>query len=127
MAEPVAREENAESVMPSPQDDDEGAVESGADDDEERAPFRMIYNKFLSKYRRWVNGKVAQFEGRELVRKRAHFQLTDKSYEQKKLLALAFWNEKGCEVSEQTRILEHWKTAKEGDPNHVWLRSKTVF
>ena len=84
MAEPVIREENAESVMPSPQDDDEGAVESGADGDEERAPFRMIYNKFLSKYLRWVNGEVAELVGRELLRKRVSFALWGKSYEQKK-------------------------------------------
>ena len=126
MAEPDAREENAEPVMPSPQDDDEGAVESGADDDEERAPFRMIYNKFLSKYRRWVNGKVAEFEGRELLRKRASFSLWGKSYEQKKLLARAFWNEKGCKQSEQTRILEHWRRAQDGDSKHIFLRSKSV-
>ena len=126
MAEPVAREENAESVMPSPQDDDEGAVESGADDDEERAPFRMIYNKFLSKYWRWVNGEVAELVGRELLRKRVSFSLWGKSYEQKKLLARAFWNEKGCKQSEQTRILEHWRRAQDGDSKHIFLRSKSA-
>ena len=109
-----ACEENAESAMVSPQDDDEGAVESGADDDEERAPFRMIYNKFLSKYWRWVNGEVAELVGRELLRKRVSFSLWGKSYEQKKLLARAFWNEKGCKQSEQTRILEHWN--RRNDP-----------
>ena len=90
MAEPVIREENAESVMPSPQDDDEGAVESGADGDEERAPFRMIYNKFLSKYLRWVNGEVAELVGRELLRKRVSFALWGKSYEQKKNAGACF-------------------------------------
>ena len=78
MAEPVAGEENAEPVMPPPQDDDEVPGESDADDDEQRVVFKRIYNAFLSRYRRWVNGKVAVFEGRTLQRKRAAFALWGK-------------------------------------------------
>ena len=127
MAEPVAREENAEPVMPSPQDDDEVLAESDADGDEERVSFKRIYNAFLSRYRRWVNGKVAEFEGRALQRKRAAFALWGKCYQEKEVLACAFWHERGAAQSEKARILEHWRNTEAGDSKRCFLRSNSAF
>ena len=65
-AEPDARSEDTEPVLPSTQDG-EDAAPLDAQPDPESVEYRKIYNKFLTAYRRWAITQTSGLEGRALV------------------------------------------------------------
>ena len=92
LAEPDAPAADAEPMMPLAED---GEVDAAGDADDFSSPaFRMTYNKFLSKYRRWAKAKGSDLLGRALVRHQAALGLNGKPAAAKIKLARAFWAER---------------------------------
>ena len=106
-AEPDARPEDMQPVLPASQAG-EGAATDDNPDVPEVLPFRVMYNKFCTRYRRWVTPQLAGLKGRQLARSKARFQLQGKSAAEKIKLAKAFWAAKGGAKREHEEIVAHW-------------------
>ena len=106
-AEPDARPEDMQPVLPASQDG-----EGEANDDDPDVPdellFRPLYNRFCTRYRRWVTPQLAGLKGRQLARSKARFQIKGKSAAEKIKLAKAFWAAKGGAKREHEEIVAHW-------------------
>ena len=129
-AEPDARPEDTQLVLPSTQDGEDAAepdarseAESGSND------FRRVYNKFLTNYRRWVTSQISELHGRALARARARLLLNGKSFAEKEKLVRAFWNQRNRgDEDEMLRILAHWKDRASAEQEKgLWMSSKSAF
>ena len=106
-AEPDARPEDMQPVLPASQAG-EGAATDDNPDVPEVLPFRVMYNKFCTRYRRWVTPQLAGLKGRQLARSKARFQIQGKSAAEKIKLAEAFWAARGGAEREREEIVAHW-------------------
>ena len=125
-AEPDARPEDMQPVLPASQAG-EGAATDDNPDVPEVLPFRVMYNKFCTRYRRWVSSQLVGLEGRQLARAKARLQLQGKSAAEKIKLAEAFWAAKGVDLREREEIVAHWLNKESGVQGRLWLHSKSVF
>ena len=125
LGEPVAPAADAEPMMPFSQDGELDAA--GEARDLYSGAFRLTYNKFLSRYRRWASTKSASLEGRALVRHRATLSLSGKSSEAKIKLARVFWAEKPSPDAEKAEIVAYWQAQKDRQGRDAWLCSRSAF
>ena len=126
-AEPDARPDDMEPVLPSTQDGQEAEPDARPDDIVEDHEFRRVYNKFLTRYRRWVTSEVSELEGRALAKAQAAFRIQGKSLLEKKKLARAFWAQKGGDEDELNRIIEHWVEKENTSKQGFWIYQRSVF
>ena len=125
-AEPDARLENMQPVLPSTQDG-EGEANEDAQDVPEMNDFRRVYNKFATNYRRWVMSQTADLNPREQARVRARLALHCKTFAAKVRLARDFWAARGGEAFDMERILAHWREKENGVKSTGWLHARTAF
>ena len=125
LGEPVAPAADAEPMMPFSQDGELDAA--GEAEFAFSGPFRLMYNKFLSRYRRWASTKTAELHGRALVRSRASYRLTDKSPEARIRLARLFWADRPMSDEDKAEILAYWQAKQDKKGKGVWLCARAGF